>query len=51
VSNAANEVEAALKDLREAGEPEGQQRAAVALEKALKKVREQLKDVGPGVGR
>ena len=35
-----DELEAALKALREAKNPEGQRRAADALEKALRKLRE-----------
>jgi hypothetical protein len=51
VSNAANEVEAALKDLREAREPADQQRAARALEDALHKLRAQIGVVGTGSPR
>jgi hypothetical protein len=51
VSSAANEIEAALKELRDAREPAGQQRAAIALENAMKKLRHQLKDTGSDIPR
>ncbi len=45
------EVEAAIKALREARDKEGQQQAADALEKAMKKLRQQLKQSSnPGAG-
>jgi RNA polymerase sigma factor (sigma-70 family) len=43
VPDPMQEVEAALKSLREARDKEAKQRAAEALEKALKKLRQQLK--------
>jgi hypothetical protein len=43
LSDPAQEVEAALKAFREAKDKEAKKRAADALEKALKKLREQLK--------
>jgi hypothetical protein len=43
IPDAAKEAESALKALREAPDKEGQRRAAEALDKALKKLREQLK--------
>jgi hypothetical protein len=42
-----HEAEAALKALREASDQESKRRAADQLEKALKKVREQLKKPEP----
>jgi hypothetical protein len=42
-SDPVKEAEAAVKALREAKDKEGQRRAAEALEKAMKKLREQLK--------
>jgi RNA polymerase sigma factor (sigma-70 family) len=43
VTDAAHEVETALKALREARDKDGQRRAAEALEKAMKKLKEKLK--------
>ncbi len=43
VSGAAKEAESALKALREAKDKEGQRRAAEALDRAMKKLKEQLK--------
>jgi hypothetical protein len=43
VADTATEAENAIKALREAKDKEGQQRAAEALDKAMKKLREQLK--------
>jgi hypothetical protein len=43
VPDAAREVEVAVKALREARDKDGQRRAAEALEKAMKKLKEQLK--------
>jgi RNA polymerase sigma factor (sigma-70 family) len=42
-ADAASEAEAAVKALREAKDKEGQRRAAEALDRALKRLREQLK--------
>jgi hypothetical protein len=41
--DAVADAESAVKALREAKDKEGQRRAAEALEKAMKKLREQLK--------
>jgi RNA polymerase sigma factor (sigma-70 family) len=46
VSSAANEVEAALKELREARELRSRQRAVQSLENALKKLQDQLTNPG-----
>jgi hypothetical protein len=43
VSDAAKEVESALKALREAKDKEAQRRASEALDKATKKLKEQVK--------
>jgi hypothetical protein len=43
VSDATKEAEAAVKALREAKDKEGQRKAAEALDKAMKKLREGLK--------
>jgi RNA polymerase sigma factor (sigma-70 family) len=51
LSDSANEAQAALNEFREARDPAGRKRAAQALENVLKKLREQLKDAGPGALR